>query len=359
MQVSGLNFYPEYADETYIAAPHPLRFCRGCLEVLSKPHPMLDAALQDIERANNALQENNYIPIRKSQINFYKGVGLYYIEGGAFVLYKPPGKSMTDLRLEEERHPTELYIHQNDRAAAIRELQKGFNRHIARSIKTGNAVAVKSTLCNLVAETLSEPRSGTLQALPETVDILVSGYSKNPEIVKSLASISFKDYSTVIHSVNVMALTLGFCFYSKLPLHETTRLGLSALLHDVGKTEIPTTILKAPRRLTSKEFNVMKRHPKIGESIIKFKSGIDGGIARGALEHHEKLDGSGYPKGIRHISFVGQLLGIIDCYEALTNEDRPYRRASSPLDTLKLIKGDVEAGKFDRKIFEKFCYSLI
>jgi HD-GYP domain-containing protein (c-di-GMP phosphodiesterase class II) len=305
------------------------------------------------------LQENDYIAIRKSQINFYKDVALYYVEGGSFVLYKPPGKSMTDMRLKEERHPNDLYIHQDDRVAAIKELQKGFNRHIASNIKKGNAAAVKSTLCHLVEETLAEPRSGTLQALPETVDILVSGYSKDPGIIKTLATISSKDYSTVIHSVNVMALTLGFCFYSKLPLRETKHLGLSALLHDVGKVEIPSHILRAPRRLTDKEFKVMKRHPKIGESIIKFKNDLGGGIARGALEHHEKLDGSGYPRGIQQISYVGQLLGIIDCYEALTNEERPYRRASSPLDTLKLIKSDVEAGKFNRKIFEKFCYSLI
>ena len=266
---------------------------------------------------------------------------------------------MADMRLHEERHPRTLYIHQSDRMTAIKELQNGFNRSIAQSIKTGNAVSVKSTLCSLVEETLAEPRSGTLQVLPETVEILVSGYSKNPEILKTFASISFKDYSTVIHSVNVMALTLGFCFHTKFSLHETKRLGLSALLHDVGKTEIPDNILKAPRKLTDEEFETMKRHPKIGEYIIKIKSEIDSSIALGALEHHEKLDGSGYPKGIRHISFVGQLLGIVDCYEALTNEERPYRRAKSPLDTLKLIKTDVEAGKFDRKIFEKFCYSLI
>ena len=306
-----------------------------------------------------ALPEKNYIPIRNSQINYYRDVGLFYIVGGTFVLYKPPGKAMTDLRLDEERHPTELYIHQKDRLTAIKELQKGFNRQIAKSIKTGNVMEVKSTLCDLVSETLTEPRSGTLKALPETVDTLVSGYSKNSEIIKTFASISFKDYTTVIHSVNVMALTLGFCFHSKISLPETNRLGLSALMHDVGKTEIPDSILKASRKLSDKEFKVMKRHPKIGESIIKFNNGLDGGIAQGALEHHEKLDGSGYPRGINHISFTGQLLGIIDCYEALTNEERPYRRAKSPLDTLKLIKQDVEAGKFDRKIFEKFCYSLI
>ncbi len=165
---------------------------------------------------HNALQEKNYIAIRNSQINYYRDVGLYYIEGGSFVLYKPPGKLMTELRLQEERHPSKLYIHQKDRAAAFKELQEGFNRHINANIGAGNTVAVKSTLCSLVAETLAEPRSGTLRVLPETIDILVSGYSKNPEILKTFASISFKDYSTVIHSVNVLALTLGFCFYSKI-----------------------------------------------------------------------------------------------------------------------------------------------
>jgi HD-GYP domain-containing protein (c-di-GMP phosphodiesterase class II) len=305
------------------------------------------------------LEEKNYIAVRNSQINYYRDVGLYYVEGDSFVLYKPPGKLLTELRLNEKMHPTQLYIHQNDRITAIKELQKEFNRRIAQSIKTGNAVEVKSTLCSLVEETLAEPRSGTLKALPETVDILVSGYAKSPQILKTFASISFKDYTTVIHSVNVMALTLGFCFYSKLSMHETKRLGLIALMHDVGKTEIPDSILKAPRKLTTDEFKIMQRHPKIGEFIIKFKSGIDSGIALGALEHHEKLDGNGYPRGIKNISFVGQLLGIIDCYEALTNEERPYRRAKSPLETLKLIKRDVEAGQFNRKIFEKFCYSLI
>jgi len=305
------------------------------------------------------LEQKNYIAVRNSQINYYRDVGLYYVEGGSFVLYKPPGKLLTELRLNEKMHPSQLYIHQNDRITAIKELQKEFNRRIAQSIKTGNAVEVKSTLCSLVEETLSEPRSGTLKALPETVDILVSGYAKSPQVLKTFASISFKDYTTVIHSVNVMALTLGFCFYSKLSMHETKRLGLSALMHDVGKTEIPDSILKAPRKLTADEFKIMQRHPKIGEFIIKFKSGIDSDIALGALEHHEKLDGRGYPRGIKNISFVGQLLGIIDCYEALTNEERPYRRAKSPLDTLKLIKRDVEAGQFNRKIFEKFCYSLI
>ena len=301
----------------------------------------------------------NYIQIRNSQINYYIKVPLFYQTGtNSYGLYKPAGKRLSAMRINQQRHPL-LYIQEEDRLVAIKELQKGFSEQIEQSITTGDAVKVKSSLCDLVEETLDEPRSGTLKALPETVDSLISGYSEHPEILKSIASITFKDYTTVIHSVNEMALMLGFCLYSDFTMTKTRRLGLSALLHDVGKTEMPTSILKAPRKLTDHEFKVMKTHPTIGNVIIREKNKLGGDIARGALEHHEKLDGSGYPKGTRNISYVGQLLGIIDCYEALTNEDRPYRRAREPLETLKFLKEDVQAGKFNRDIFEKFCYSLI
>ena len=94
-----------------------------------------------------------------------------------------------------------------------REIQGQFHRQLETNIGTGNVIQVKATLCDLVTETLSEPRSGTLAVLPETVELVVSGYSSQPQIVKNLASMSVKDYTTTIHSINVMALTLGFCFY--------------------------------------------------------------------------------------------------------------------------------------------------
>jgi len=160
--------------------------------------------------------------------------------------------------------------------------------------------------------------------LPEAVDLMVAGYTDNPDILKTLANISFKDYTTVIHSVNVMALTIGFCFFCNYSGQDTKEYGLSALLHDVGKTQVPSNILKAKRRLSFEEFEIVKSHTTIGGSIIENSGDIDNSIAQGAFEHHEKLDGSGYPKGIAKISFIGQLLGIVDCYEAITNDDRLY-----------------------------------
>lgn len=306
------------------------------------------------------MMTKTYIPVRRSQIRYYCRVPLYCeMPPGSFQLYKPPGMGISDLRLDEGMHPR-LFIQQMDRSEAIREVHRGFNQEIARSIETGDVAGVKATLCCLVSETLAEPRAGMLQALPGTMDVLVSGYSKEPGILRTFATISNKDYSTVIHSVNVMALSLGFCFYAGVPLRDAKRIGLSALLHDVGKSGIPSEILQAPRKLTPEEFEVMKSHPSIGGQLIREINRLGDDVAMAALQHHEKLDGSGYPKGLQKhaISFAGQLIGIIDCYEALTNEERPYRRALEPLESLELIKRDVESGKFDRRLFEKFCYSL-
>jgi HD-GYP domain-containing protein (c-di-GMP phosphodiesterase class II) len=304
-------------------------------------------------------EHTKFIPVRKSQLKFYKKFSLYYqTSTNNYVLYKPDGELLTDSRIEQGRLPP-LYVHQNDRIKVIKELQKAFNKDLKRKIVAGNISDVKKTLCSLVEETLSEPRSGTFEAVTETMDILISGYANNSDVLKKLAYISNKDYSTAIHSVNVMALTLGFCFHNDVPHENTKAYGLSALLHDVGKTEISSEILKAPRKLTFQEYKIMKSHTTIGKEIICNDKSIDYSISLGALEHHEKLDGSGYPEGKKQITFIGQLLGIVDCYEALTNEDRRYRRAKSPINTLKIIKEDVEQGKYNKEIFKQFCYSIV
>ncbi len=305
------------------------------------------------------MSEQKYIPIRESQINYYKDFPLFYRTGeNQFVLYKRPGVALKTFRLEDEKHP-DLYIDHENRIKTIEVLQKEFNKHLKKNISSGNIGEVKKTICSLVEETLSEPRSGTLQAMPETIDIMISGYSEQPHLLKTFASISYKDYTTAIHSVNVMALTIGFCFFYGYSSEETKRLGLSALLHDVGKTEIDTKILNSQQRLTEKEFDIMKSHTRLGANIIRKTPGISKSIITGANEHHEKLDGSGYPLGITDISHDGQILGLIDCYEALTNEDRLYRRAKMPYDTLQLLKEEVNTGKFSRKYFEKLCASLV
>ena len=102
----------------------------------------------------------------------------------------------------------------------------------------------------------------------------------------------------------------------------------------------------------------MKKHPAKGHEILSLCE-FDRSILMCALEHHERLDGSGYPCGITDLSFEGRLIGIIDCYEALISHYRPYKSGLSPYDASEVLLEDVENGKFDKEIFETFIRSRL
>jgi len=299
-----------------------------------------------------------WIKVRNSNIKYYEEVKLYYKSpAGNIVLYKPEGIKFDDKSLDK-KYIDDLYIQPEDKIKCLRAAQIGFSNNLVTNITKHDTSTVKKELIDLVDETLSQPRSGGLETAPHLIDNIISGYSSQPDVIKNLARISFTDYTTTIHSINVMALTVGYCFYNHIPEKETRQFGLAALLHDLGKTEISGEILTANRGLTDLEFAQMKKHPKIGFDILRY-TGIDMKTAtEGALEHHEKLDGSGYPEGKTKISECGMLLGIIDCYEAITNDDRPYRSAMQPMSALQILKADVDEGKYNKKIFERFAYSL-
>jgi HD-GYP domain-containing protein (c-di-GMP phosphodiesterase class II) len=301
-----------------------------------------------------------FIPVRRSQIPFYRETPLFRrTRNGDYVLYKAEGVHLDLRRLREDRFPA-LFLRSADRLGAIQELQTGFTLELEKHIRSRQPAAIKNTLCELVAETLTEPRAGALYLLPNTVELLIQEFAEQPAILRSLTDISFKDYTTAIHSVNVMALTLGFCFYRGYPVEKTRTYGLAALLHDIGKTRVPTELLTAPRKLTDAEFALVKAHPRLGRDLLERESGIqDPLVLAAADEHHERLDGTGYPDRRREITPIGRLLSIIDAYEALTNEDRPYRRAARPIDALTLLKVEADMGKFDPKKLHRFSYSLI
>ena len=304
--------------------------------------------------------EPAYIPARVTQLNYYKDVPLYIqSKGQKFVLYKPSGITLHDMRVKEGLHPKKLYIERTNKIAGIQEVQKYFNEQIKENIQLDQPEKIRETLVNIVKETLTEPRSGSLEGVSDTVNILVDEYTQDKKVIINLVDMSAKDYTTALHSVNVMAFALGYAIHENYSLPQQKLIGLCALLHDVGKTKINKNLLTAPKRLTDGEFIEMQRHTTTGFNILskcKFESKE---IKMVALQHHEKLDGSGYPNGLRQLSEVSQIIGFIDCYEALTSDDRPYRSSLEPLKALMLIKKDVEAGKFKKNIFEKFAYSLL
>lgn len=306
------------------------------------------------------VDDTEWIEVRKSNLKYYNKIDLYYkTSSGEVLLYKQSGLLYNKEYQVKHPYKGKLYISPEDKIKSLQAAQKGFSRSLIQKINSHKTREVKEELINIMGETLSQPRSGSLRVVPDTIKTIVEGFSSQPDVIRNLAILSYIDYSTTIHSINVMALVINYCYYTKKPLDETKYLGLAALLHDVGKSEIPEDLLIANRKLTDKEFKIIQSHTTLGEDILKgYGSELKSAIV-GAIEHHEKLNGSGYPGGITDISECGMILGIIDCYEAITNDERPYRSAMLPIKALTLLKKDVDKGYFNKEIFTDFAYSLV
>jgi putative two-component system response regulator len=129
-------------------------------------------------------------------------------------------------------------------------------------------------------------------------------------------------------------------------------------LHDVGKVGVPDAVLLKPGPLTAEEFDLMKRHPEIGDSLCAPLQSLRHvrPIVRG---HHERLDGSGYPNGLRgdEVPLLAQIVGVVDVYDALTSQ-RPYRGALTPDDAARHLVREAQEGKFARRYVEAFLDTL-
>jgi putative nucleotidyltransferase with HDIG domain len=169
-------------------------------------------------------------------------------------------------------------------------------------------------------------------------------------ILAVATSIDLRDRYTHTHSNNVskVAVTIGKELgFSDSDLEE---LEISALLHDVGKIGIPDEILNKPGKLTEEEYKVIQSHTVIGADLLSEIDFLSKNIPLGALEHHEKLDGSGYPHNKKEdeISLFGKLLAVADIYDALTAK-RVYKDPWPKEKVLNMLKGDCPE-KFDCKI---------
>lgn len=307
------------------------------------------------------LMDPDFIQVKNSNLNLYRKVPFYFENRhGHYALYKPIGVTLGEMRIRERMHPKRLFIKRKNKIEAIQEIQGEYNREIKKCLQENAFSKVRDIVQNIVQITLDEPVSGSLEGVSTTVNILVGEVAKNRDIVKVLFDLTSKDYTTTRHSVNVMALALGFANHVDFDKQKSKILGISALLHDVGKSRINPKILLSPRKLSDHEFHEIKKHTIKGFNILKTCKFSNDEIQTTALEHHEKLDGSGYPFQKTKISEFAQLVGIIDCYEALTNDERVYRKAADPLDALKVIQTEiVDAGKFSQNIFKDFAYSLL
>ncbi|WP_243361945.1 HD-GYP domain-containing protein [Fundidesulfovibrio terrae] len=167
---------------------------------------------------------------------------------------------------------------------------------------------------------------------------LVDAVNHNENVLHIILSLkSFDDY-TYTHSLNLAALGVLLGKSMNLEQADLERLGLAGILHDVGKCLVPREVIVKPGPLTEEEFNLVKAHPALAHGYLSRQNDIPGEVLRAVLEHHERLDGSGYPRGLADgaIHPYSSIISVVDVYDALTS-DRVYRPRMSPHAALRLL----------------------
>ncbi len=190
------------------------------------------------------------------------------------------------------------------------------------------------------------------------VEEINDSVSRNPGALISLARLKTADDYTYMHSVAVCALMIALSKQLGLSEQETRRAGIAGLLHDLGKALMPMEVLNKPGKLTDEEFAIIKKHPAEGHRLLLGNSGADEMMLDVVLHHHEKIDGTGYPKGLKgeEISLFAKMGAVCDVYDAITS-NRPYKAGWPPSESLRKM-AEWAKGHFDQRVFQAFVKSL-
>ncbi len=188
-----------------------------------------------------------------------------------------------------------------------------------------------------------------------TIDLVL----KNPNSFGHLFNISNHDFYTATHTSNVSIMLVSFAH--KLGIKDQdllNDLGTGGLLHDVGKIFVPKDLLNNCEKLTDEQFEMIKSHVNKGIEHLKDKN-LSDIVMKIISEHHEKLNGQGYPNGLAgdEISIYGRLITIVDMFEAMTSV-RPYRNSAMPLEQAMSIIEDMAPDQLDEKIVNSFTSFL-
>lgn len=177
-----------------------------------------------------------------------------------------------------------------------------------------------------------------LDEFAEVADGMIDSVLRNHNALTCLGRIREKDSYLMEHSVNVAVLMSVFGKSLELDKQTIQHIAIGAMLHDIGKIMIPDEVLHKPARLDKAEYDIMKRHAEHSRELLEQVEGVPELAVIVAAQHHEKIDGSGYPLGLcgHEISPYGKMAAIVDVYDAIT-ADRVYHEGIPPAAALKKL----------------------
>ncbi len=241
------------------------------------------------------------------------------------------------------------------RIAHINKINTEKELNKARVTYTDAKQSVKTIMDGIrIGQTLDMNQSR--KAVNDIVDSII----RNKDALVWLTKIKQKDEYTAEHSLNVCILTATFARFLGHSEEEIRQLALCALLHDVGKSKIPDEILNKEGRFTDEEFEIMKQHTTYGRDLLMTIRDADRIAIDVAHSHHERMDGSGYPRGLKatQIPYYAKVVALADCYDAITSS-RCYDGARASMDALDIIY-KCKGSQFDEELALEFikCIGL-
>lgn len=177
-----------------------------------------------------------------------------------------------------------------------------------------------------------------ITGLQDMVDEVVNEIMENTYAFIQLSSVRDLDSYTYLHSMDVCIYAIILAKSCGMSRSVLSKIGLGAILHDVGKGKVPPEILLKPGPLTKEEFDIMKKHTIWGYEIISGSYKIEESVSNMVIQHHEHWDGNGYPIGLKgnEIDLFSRIITICDIYDALTG-DRVYRKRVLPHEAAEYI----------------------
>jgi HD-GYP domain-containing protein (c-di-GMP phosphodiesterase class II) len=202
------------------------------------------------------------------------------------------------------------------------------------------AVKHASTLLENLVKDIRLGQSFEIERVEEIVADMVESIVRNPDAAMWVARLREEDISTYGHGLQVSVYLTSFGRHLGFPKAQLEQLAQIGLLLDIGKIRLPRYLLEKQGRLTAEEYEEAKRHVTHGIEILSQTPNVDPEVLEGIEQHHERMNGSGYPKGFEgnEIGVYGRMAGIVDTFAALTNH-RPYAAAASSYEALRSISG--------------------
>jgi putative nucleotidyltransferase with HDIG domain len=207
------------------------------------------------------------------------------------------------------------------------------------------------TSVNIARDLINDPGSiSTIRRSAKAVENMVDFYLRDEGGIRKIIEMMPEDYDLYAHSTNVATLSVALGkslgVIAKSDLYE---LGLGALLHDIGKSQVPRDILSKPGPLTEDEFEVVKKHVRFGCYMVENNPVVPRQAIQAILLHHERLSGSGYPFGKRRdeIPLFGLIAGVADSFDAMTS-NRVYQKALTSYSAMQVLLSELH--EYDRTV---------